>query len=57
VCRDHLTRAEYMRLHAADLGTTDAVAKASVEDVAKQLGDSARANTVLELVRAARPPD
>ncbi len=53
VCRGRLTRAEYLRLHAVGLGTADAVAKASVEELTKQLGgDEARASTVLELVRA-----
>ena len=52
VCRGRLTRAEYLRLHAVGLGTVDAVAKASVEDLAKHLrGNKARASTVMELVR------
>jgi hypothetical protein len=39
---------------AAGLGTVDSLAKASVDDLAEQLaGDEARANSVLELVRAA----
>jgi hypothetical protein len=54
VCRGRLTRAEYLRLHAVGLGTVNAVAKASVEDLTKRLGgNKARASTVLELVRAA----
>ena len=52
VCRGRLTRAEYLRLHTVGLGTIDAVAKATVEDLAKRLGgNKARASTVLELVR------
>ena len=54
VCRGRLTRAEYLRLHAFSLGTVNALAKASVEDLTKRLGgNKARAGTVLELVRAA----
>ena len=54
VCRGRLTRAEYLRLHAVSLGTVNALAKASVEDLTKRLGgNKARAGTVLELVRAA----
>lgn len=53
VCGGRLTRAEYLRLRGTGLGTAEAIAKASVEDLTKQLGVyKARASTVLGLVRA-----
>lgn len=52
--RGRLTRVEYLRLRAAGLGTVDALANASSDALPEQLaGDEARANTILDLVRAA----
>jgi hypothetical protein len=58
--RGRLTRAEYLRLGNAGLGTVEAFANVSVDDLARLLGDNrVRANTLLELVRTANvaPPE
>ena len=54
LCRGRLTRAEYLHLRAAGLGTLDALANTSANQLAEHFGGSeARAKAVLELVRAA----
>jgi hypothetical protein len=53
VLRGRLTRAEYLRFRRAGLGTIDALAQASVDEVADHLAsDKPRAKILLELVRA-----
>jgi hypothetical protein len=55
VLRGRLTRAEYLHLRGAGLGAIDALARASVEELAKQLAsDKARAKSLLERLRAAK---
>ncbi len=50
-----LTRAEYLRLRGASLGAIDALTRASVDELAEHLAsDTARAKSLLELVRAAK---
>jgi replicative superfamily II helicase len=54
LCRGRLTRVEYLRLRATGLGTIDALATTSVDDLAMQLGgDKARASSVLDVVYTA----
>jgi hypothetical protein len=55
LCRGRLMRAEYLRLRAAGLGTLDELSNTKAHHLAEHLGGSeARANTVIELVRAAK---
>jgi len=55
VLRGRLTRADYLRLRGAGLGAIDALARASVDELAEHLAsDKARAKSLLELVRAAK---
>jgi hypothetical protein len=55
VLRGRLTRAEYLRLREAGLGAIDALARASIDELAKHLAsDKARAKSLLERLSAAK---